>query len=67
MYRVCERESFFSPLLVQNAFVKRLTDHTIQVGVEAFQRSYFIFDALNSPSESVAEVVYLVENLVRTV
>jgi len=60
-------ESFLSPLLAKNAIVKRLTDRTIKVGVEAFQRSYFILDALNSPSESVTEMVHLVEILVRTV
>jgi len=59
-----------SPLSVQNAIVKRLTDCTINVGVAVSQRSYFILDAVNSPSgvsASVAEMVYLAEDLVRTV
>ena len=67
---MCEwGSSFHVPLLVQNATVKRSTDRTIKVGIKASQRTYFILDALNPPSgvsASVAEVVYLGEDLVRT-
>ena len=52
----------FSPLLVQNPTVKRLTDCTINVGIAVSQRSYFVLDLLNSPSgfsASVAEIIYL--------
>ena len=59
------------PLDVQNAIVKRLTDRAINVGIEASQILYLILDALDSRSgfsASVAEMIYLVRNLlVRTV
>ena len=56
------------PLLVQNAIVEHATEYSIiKVGIEASQQSYFISDALNTPSASVAETVHLVEDLVRTV
>ena len=61
---------FLSPLSVQNAIVKRLTDCTINVGITVSQRSYFILNAVNSSSSvsaSVAEMVYLAEDPVRTV
>ena len=60
----------FSPFSVQNATVERLTDCTINVGMAVSQRSYLILNASNPPSgisASVAEMVHLAEDLVRTV
>ena len=59
----------FSPLSVPNNIVKRL-DNTTNVGVAVSQCPYFILEASNSPSgfsASVAEMVYLADDLVRTV
>ena len=63
----CGNGELFHVLL---AAVKRSTDRTIKVGVGTSQRTYFILGALNSPegvSASVAEMVYLAEDLVSTV
>ena len=67
MYRVCEWERLFLPLLVQNGPVKRLTVRTIKAGIEVSQRSYIILGALNSATASVLEVVFLAEDPVRAV
>ena len=53
--------------MVQNATAELVTECTIKIVIEASQRSYFILDALNSPSASVADTAYLAEALVRTV
>jgi hypothetical protein len=63
-------EKVFSPLSVQDAIMKCLTDYTINVGMAVYQRLYFILDALNSPSgffASVAEGEYLAECPIKTV
>ena len=67
MYRVCEWERLFLPLLVQNGPVKRLTVRTIKAGIEVSQRSYIILDTLNSATASVLEMVCLAEDPVRAV
>ena len=60
--------NLFSPLSVKDAIVERLANCTINAGVAVPQRSYFILDASNSPlgfSASVAQMVYLAEDLVK--
>ena len=55
----------FSPLSVQDAIAKCLTDCQINVRIDVSQRSNFILDALNSRSgftASAAEMVYLGED-----
>ena len=50
--------------------VNGLTDYIIIVGATVSQRSHFLMAALNSPSgffANVAEMVYVAEDLVRTV
>ena len=62
MDRVCEWEGRFSLFSVQNAMVKRSTDCTIKVGIQASQILYLILDALNSLSgfsASAAEMDYV--------
>lgn len=63
-------EKPFSLLSVQDAMVNGLTDYIIIVGATVSQRSHFLMAALNSPSgffANVAEMVYVAEDLVRTV
>ena len=59
----------FPPFSIQiNATVERLTNCIINVGIAVSQRSYLILDASNSLSgfsASVAQMVYLVGDLVR--
>ena len=62
--------NLFSSLSVEDAIVEGLADCTLNVGVAVSQRHYFILDASNAPSDfstSVAQVVYLVGDLVRIV
>ena len=59
-----------SPLSVKDAIAERLADCTLNAGVTVSQRFYFILDASNSSSSfsaGVAQIVYLVGDLVRIV